>query len=65
VYTPPQHRRCGYGAAVTAACTRDALRHGAEQVVLFTDLTNPTSNALYQRLGYQPVRDRTIMKFMH
>jgi predicted GNAT family acetyltransferase len=24
-------------------------------VVLFTDLANPTSNALYQRLGYRPV----------
>ena len=65
VYTPPQHRRRGYGAAVTAACTADALGGGAQRVVLFTDLANPTSNALYQRLGYRPVRDRTITRFMH
>ena len=46
VYTPPEHRRRGFGAAVTAACTSDALEHGAGQVVLFTDLANPTSNAI-------------------
>ena len=63
VYTPPQHRRRGYGTAITAACTRDALRGGAHHVVLFTDLANPTSNALYQRLGYRPVSDRTITTF--
>jgi predicted GNAT family acetyltransferase len=32
-------------------------------VVLFTDLANPTSNALYQRLGYEPVSDRTEWSF--
>jgi predicted GNAT family acetyltransferase len=29
--------------------------------VLFTDLANPTSNALYQRLGYDPVEDRVLL----
>ena len=28
-----------------------------------TDLANPTSNALYQRLGYQPVEDRVVLRF--
>jgi predicted GNAT family acetyltransferase len=32
-------------------------------VVLFTDLANPTSNALYQRLGYRPVTDRALLHF--
>ncbi len=63
-HTLPQHRQRGYGAAVTAACTDDALCSGAQHVVLFTDLANPTSNALYQRLGYRPVSDRTITTFM-
>jgi predicted GNAT family acetyltransferase len=31
--------------------------------VLFTDLANPTSNALYQRLGYRPVEDRSLVEF--
>lgn len=63
VYTPPRHRRRGYAAAVTAACTSDALRHDADHVVLFADLANPTSSAIYQRIGYQPVRDHKLVHF--
>jgi predicted GNAT family acetyltransferase len=63
VYTPPAHRRRGYGAAVTATLTRSALDAGAEHVVLFTDLANPTSNKIYQRLGYRPVDDRLVLGF--
>jgi GNAT superfamily N-acetyltransferase len=60
VYTPPEHRNRGYGGAVTAAASQQALDRGAWEVVLFTDLTNPTSNALYPRLGYEPVTDRAV-----
>jgi predicted GNAT family acetyltransferase len=63
VYTPPEHRGHGYGGAVTAAVSQAALEAGASQVVLFTDLGNPTSNALYQRLGYRPVEDRVVLRF--
>jgi len=63
VYTPPDRRRRGYGGAVTAAVTRAALDAGADDVVLFTDLANPTSNSLYQRLGYRPVEDRSLVEF--
>jgi predicted GNAT family acetyltransferase len=55
VYTPPEHRRRGYGAAVTAACAAAALEDGAERVVLFTDLANPTTNAISQRIGFRPL----------
>jgi GNAT superfamily N-acetyltransferase len=61
VYTPPAQRQRGYGAAVTTAVTQAALDAGAAAVVLFTDLANPTSNALYQRLGYRPVEDRVLL----
>jgi predicted GNAT family acetyltransferase len=63
VYTPPGLRQRGYAGAVTAAVSRAALDGGATDVVLFTDLANPTSNALYQRLGYRPVHDRTVLSF--
>ena len=63
VYTPPGHRGRGYGGAATWAVSQAALDAGAAQVVLFTDLANPTSNALYQRLGYQPVADRLVLAF--
>jgi GNAT superfamily N-acetyltransferase len=63
VYTPPERRGQGFGGAVTAAVSRAALDAGAREVVLFTDLANPTSNALYQRLGYRPVEDRVLVSF--
>jgi predicted GNAT family acetyltransferase len=63
VYTPPDHRRRGYGTAITAACTQDALARGAEHLVLFTDLANPTSNSIYQQIGFRPVRDYRVIHF--
>ena len=57
VYTPPEHRRRGYAAAVTWSVTQVAQDAGATDVLLHTDLSNPTSNAVYQRLGYRPVHD--------
>jgi predicted GNAT family acetyltransferase len=63
VYTPPELRGRGFGGAATAAVTRAALDDGAEGVVLFTDLANPTSNTLYQRLGYRPISDWTVLRF--
>jgi RimJ/RimL family protein N-acetyltransferase len=63
VYTPPALRGHGYAGAATAAATQAALDDGAAEVVLYTDLANPTSNALYQRLGYRPVEDRLVLSF--
>jgi ribosomal protein S18 acetylase RimI-like enzyme len=64
VYTPPAHRGHGYAAAATTAATRLAQERGARQVVLFTDLANPTSNALYQRLGYRRLQDNLWLRFL-
>jgi RimJ/RimL family protein N-acetyltransferase len=63
VYTPPELRGRGYAGGVTAAVSQAALDAGAAEVVLYTDLANPTSNALYERLGYRPVEDRTQLSF--
>lgn len=57
VYTPPAHRRRGYAAAVTAAVSQWAYEAGAEHVVLTADLANPTSNSIYQGIGFRPVSD--------
>ena len=43
--------------------SRVALDAGATDVVLFTDLANPTSNALYQRLGFTRIDDRRTLEF--
>ena len=63
VYTPPELRGRGYAAGATAAATAALLTAGAKDVLLFTDLANPTSNALYQRLGYRPVDDWVSLDF--
>jgi predicted GNAT family acetyltransferase len=55
VYTPPRHRGRGYASALVAALTQDAFDRGCAFVQLNTDVDNPTSNAVYERLGYQRV----------
>jgi hypothetical protein len=60
VFTPVDLRQRGYAGAVTAAVSV-AAQQLADEVVLFTDLTNPISNSVYQRLGYRPVHDRWII----
>lgn len=60
VYTPPEQRNRGYASALVAALSRKMLDSGVGFCVLYTDLANPTSNAIYRRVGYeliQKVRD--------
>jgi ribosomal protein S18 acetylase RimI-like enzyme len=63
VYTPPSCRRRGYGAAVTAFAGRAGLEGRCEQVVLFADLANPTSNSVYRSIGFEPVADYAHVVF--
>jgi predicted GNAT family acetyltransferase len=52
VYTPPSLRGLGYGSNVVALLSDKILREDKKVVNLFTDLTNSTSNSIYQKLGY-------------
>ncbi|MCT9083025.1 GNAT family N-acetyltransferase [Streptomyces fulvoviolaceus] len=63
VYTPARLRGRGYAGAATAEASRTARQRGAEEVLLFTDLANPTSNGLYQRIGYRPATDFAVYGF--
>ncbi len=54
VYTPPEHRRHGYGSALTAHVSRLMLTEH-EVICLYADLANLTSNRVYLALGYEPV----------
>jgi GNAT superfamily N-acetyltransferase len=63
VYTPPQWRGRGYASAVTAEVSGAALAAGADEVLLYTDIANPVSNSIYQRIGYQQVEDRVALAF--
>ncbi len=57
VYTPPEHRNRGYAEACVAALSAQLLASGRRFCFLYTDLANPTSNAVYGRVGYVPVCD--------
>lgn len=57
VYTPPKHRKKGYASAVVAHLSQKMLDSGKKFCVLYTDLTNPTSNKIYQNVGYREVCD--------
>jgi GNAT superfamily N-acetyltransferase len=63
VYTPPEERGRGFASALTAAASADQLERGARYCFLLTDLSNPTANAIYQRIGYQPVSDVDLYAF--
>jgi hypothetical protein len=57
VYTPPEFRGRGYASACVAHMSQILLDEGRRYCFLFTDLSNPTSNHIYQLIGYQPVCD--------
>lgn len=57
VYTPPEQRQRGYATACVAALSQLLLDEGWQFCTLFTDLSNPTSNSIYQKIGYKPVGD--------
>ena len=60
VYTPPEQRRQGFATALVAKLSQNLLDSGYRFVNLFTDLDNPTSNDIYQKIGYHPVTDFRI-----
>ena len=64
VYTPPYLRGKGYATSCVAQVSRTVLEAGCEYCVLFTDLSNPTSNDIYQKIGYRPVRDDSELRFV-
>lgn len=63
VYTPPEQRRKGYAGALVAEISQYVLNKNRAFSTLFTDLANPTSNHIYQEIGYVPVCDVDEYKF--
>jgi len=52
VYTPPLLRGRGYASAVVADSSQKMLNSGKKFCVLYTHADNPTSNKIYQNIGY-------------
>jgi predicted GNAT family acetyltransferase len=55
VYTPPENRGQGYATTLVATLSDSLLREGRKWCFLFTDLSNPISNRVYERIGYRRV----------
>jgi GNAT superfamily N-acetyltransferase len=63
VYTPPAERGNGYATALVAAQSQWLLENGYSFCFLYTDLANPTSNAIYERIGYRRVAESAVYGF--
>ena len=63
VYTPPELRGRGYATALTAELSQRLLDEGRRFCFLFTDLANPTSNGIYERIGYVRVAESAMVAF--
>jgi predicted GNAT family acetyltransferase len=63
VYTPQALRGNGYASAVVAALTQQLLDQPGLRCMLYTDLANPTSNKIYQAIGYQRVAEAVTLAF--
>ena len=63
VFTPPALRGHGYASACVARLSQDQLDGGRSFCCLYTDLLNPTSNHIYQSIGYEPVYDVAEYRF--
>ncbi len=63
VYTPPEFRGKGYASNLVANLSQHLLDEGRKYCFLFTDQANPTSNSIYQKLGYRPISDSERWEF--
>ncbi len=63
IYTPPEYRSRGYGSKVTALLSDLILKDNKLMCNLFTDLRNPTSNSIYQKIGYKKIGEGLHISF--
>lgn len=63
VYTPPEHRGCGYARAAVALSLLRARARGVKRAVLFTGDDNKQAIAAYRALGFERVNDFAIVLF--
>ena len=59
VYTPNRFRNHGFASKCVELLTEKLLK-SYDYCTLYTDLSNPTSNSIYQKIGYRPVGDSAV-----
>jgi predicted GNAT family acetyltransferase len=57
VYTSPEYRGRGYATSLVACMSSELLARGKRRLFLTTDIANPTSNAIYARIGFRAEND--------
>jgi hypothetical protein len=63
VYTPAENRKRGFASVCVASLTARELTTPGRTCMLYTDLANPTSNSIYQAVGYRRVGDAVELRF--
>jgi hypothetical protein len=63
VYTPAENRKRGFASVCVASLTARKLTTAGRTCMLYTDLANPTSNSIYQAVGYRRVGDAVELRF--
>ncbi|KFM99289.1 acetyltransferase domain protein [Bacillus clarus] len=63
VYTPKEARKKGYASNCVAALSQRMLEEGYKTTTLYTDLANPTSNKIYQEIGYEQIGESVLIFF--
>ncbi|MGN4425026.1 GNAT family N-acetyltransferase [Bacillus cereus group sp. MYBK30-1] len=61
VYTPKEERKKGYASNCVAALSQRMLDEGCKTTTLYTDLANPTSNKIYQEIGYEQIMESVLI----
>ncbi|MGZ9771078.1 Acetyltransferase [Bacillus cereus] len=61
VYTPKEARNKGYASSCVAALSQRMLDEGYKTTTLYTDLANPTSNKIYQEIGYEQIAESVLI----
>jgi len=62
VYVDPDHRQRGVGTALVAGACRRAADRGADRASALVALDNRPSRSLFERLGFEPRRDRRYVR---
>ncbi|QWH18599.1 GNAT family N-acetyltransferase [Bacillus mycoides] len=61
VYTPKEEREKGYASICVAELSQRMLDEGYKTTTLYTDLANPTSNKMYQEIGYEKIMESVLI----
>lgn len=64
VFTPKEERGKGYAYNVVYRLSKELLDSGLEYCVLFTDDSNPISNHVYEKIGYEKRAETTEILFV-